>query len=467
MSVSLRKIYTLLFFLGLFFIPFNEFDGLEFLGEYSHEAATYFFLVGFMFLCVEFLFQGKVVFPYKSILIVLLFSFCVWTVISTLLNYETVSYNYFKQTSGFNRFIRQSFSLLFSAIVYTFLFWNVIKNYKVYDIFIRIRKVFLFSFLFVSLYGFIEILIVFFGMGSLRSVLDIFEYFPFVNNHIIPGGRKGISSVTFEIPALGTYLIMVFPWMVSYIFTEKRLYKFIPLIFLLILLFFSDSRSALIVIFLQLFALLVLLLLDVKYRKSTINVLKFGVVGVVLLLAVNSETVIEVVAEKADRVNFSKNLTENVSNKTRFGIQHATIQVFKENPIIGVGLGQSTYHSLPHYPYWSTVDNWEFELKYLDQTIKSFPPNYNIYTRLAAELGIIGLLLFVFLILGCFYYSFLVWKKSDDSYRFVGVILLLTFVGMAINWMQLDYFRQYGFWLGLMLLIKIGMDRKHLSDIDK
>ncbi|MET3731530.1 O-antigen ligase family protein [Moheibacter stercoris] len=430
-------------------------EGPTFLGEYSNESATYFFLIGFFILIIESLVRGKFAIPYKHHLMWILGAFILWATIATILNFDTVNQNFYKQTSGWNRFIRQNFSLLISAIVFPLFFWNIIKNNTVYENFLRIRKVLLFSFIFVSLYGFFEIAIVYLGMGFLMPVFDLFEYLPFINNNLHQGSRIGISSVTFEIPALGTYLIMVLPWMVSYIFTEKNILKYLPLGVSLILLFFSNSRSALIVILLQLIVLLILLILDPQYRKNTLSLLKYSSIAIFCLLLWNSEAIVKTVSEKADSVNFSKNLTKNVSNKSRFGIQHATLEVFKENPIIGVGLGQNTYHAIRHYPYWSTHNNWEFELKYKNQTDKSFPPNYNIYTRLAAELGVIGLGIFSILMLLCIYYSFMVWKLSNNSMRFVGVILIISFVGLSINWMQLDYFRQYGFWLCLMLLIQI------------
>src|SRR5690606_15146973 len=171
---------------------------------------------------IESLLRGKINIPYKNSLSLLLIGFIIWTALSTLINFETVSTNYFKHTSGFNRYIRQSISMLISLVIFTLLFWNVIKNYSVQRIFLLIRKVFLLSFLFVSIYGFIEIAIVFFGMHFLNPVLESFDFFPFVNTSLSIGNRMGISSVTYEIPALGTYLLTNFPWMISYIFTEKR-----------------------------------------------------------------------------------------------------------------------------------------------------------------------------------------------------------------------------------------------------
>lgn len=456
--ITLKQIYTLLFLLGIFFIPFNEFDGLSFLGEYKDEAASYFFLLGFAIAVVENLLAKKIHFPYKHPLIVLLILFIVWTFASTMLNFETVSTSFYKQTSGINRYIRQTISLMISAGCFTFLFWNVIRDLDIVKSIKLIRKVILYSFIFVSVYGFIEIAIVFFGMGFLRPILGVFEFFPFVNNSLHTGHRVGISSVTYEIPALGNYLIFVTPWMLSYIFTEKKWTKFIPSLIVLILMLFSNARAALVVVGLQFIGLVFVLIHDQRYKKLTILGLKAMSILLFSLLVLKSETIIEAVSQRADQLNFSKNLTQSGSNKSRFGIQYAALQVFKENPVCGVGFGQGTYHMVPHYPYWATINNWEFKYLYKNQQEKSFPSHYNMYTRLLSETGLIGTLLFVGLVFMCLYYSFIYWKKVEYQKKYLGVILLLSFIGYAINWIQTDFFRQYGFWLCLLLLIKVIED---------
>lgn len=452
--ITLKQIYTLLFLLGIFFIPFNEFDGLSFLGEYKDEAASYFFLLGFAMAVVENLLAKKIHFPYKHPLIVLLILFIVWTFVSTMLNYETVSTNFYKQTSGINRYIRQTISLMISAGCFTFLFWNVIKDLDIVKSIKLIRKVILYSFIFVSVYGFIEIAIVFFGMGFLRPVLGVFEFFPFVNNSLHTGHRVGISSVTYEIPALGNYLIFVTPWMLSYIFTEKKVMRFVPITVILILTFFSDARAALIVISMQLFLFLLVLLHDERFRLQTINILKIGAVAVFAILMIKGSAIINTAEEKLDRINFSKNLTQSISNKSRFGMQHAALEVFKENPVCGVGFGQGAYHMVPHYPYWATANNWEFKYLYKNQQLKSFPPQFNIYTRLLSEVGLVGSLLFLGLVAASILYALMYWVKINYTHKYIGSILFLSLVGIVVNWLQIDTFRQYGFWLSLILLIK-------------
>lgn len=452
--LSLKKIYTILFFLGIFFIPFNEFEGFSFLGEYKNEAATYFFLGAFLLVITENILEKKLYFPYKNKLIFVLICFLIWTAICTIVNYETVLHNFYKQTSGVSRYIRQTISMAMTLVVFTYTFWNVIKNYNYREIVLKVRKVLLYSLFFVFIYGCIEILIVFFGQGFLLPILKLFDFFPFVNTEISVN-RMGISSVTFEMPALANYLVTITGFMLSYIVTSKKITRFVPILMILILMVFSDSRTALIIVTFQVFIFIVMLYLHEEYREKTKAFVKIASILVLILFAVNSKTIVTKTSERLDGLNFSKNLTTNISNKSRFGMQYAALEVFKDNPIFGTGLGQGTYHMLKYYPYWATTKNYEFEIWYKNQKIKSFPPLFNMYTRLLAEVGIVGFSLFCFLVLLPILYSLSLWKKADDKDKFIGVILFLSFIGFAINWLQIDFFRQYGFPLCLMILIQV------------
>lgn len=459
--LSLKYIYTLLFSLGIFFIPFNEFDGLSFLGEYKDEAATYFFLFGFLFVVLETIVQKKFYFPYKHPLIIVLVVFTIWTFITFLVNYDTIKFNFYKQTSGISRYIRQTISFVIAAYCFSILFWNVINKLSITQAVLKIRKILLYSFSFVAFYAFIEIGIVYFGAGFLKPILNVFEYFPFINNHLHNGERIGISSVTFEIPALGNYLIFVAPWMLSYILTERGFLKYIPSLLVIILMLFSNARAAFVVILIQLFSFVLLLWYDKRFRSTVTITAKLLVIGLVALITFKPDMIFNTFSTKIDSISFSKNLTQSISNKSRFGMQVASLQVFKENPVYGVGFGQGAYHMVNHYPYWSTAHNWEFKYKYKNQSDKSFPPQFNIYTRLLAEVGFIGFLLFLILTSAPIFYALQFWKKADYRDKYIGVILVLSFLGFAINWLQLDFFKQYGFWLSLALLLKITSFFQH------
>lgn len=448
----LKQLYTILFFIGLFFFSFNEFEGIEAFGEFKNEAGAFFFLAGFFVLILD----GKIGLPIKNRLFLVLMIFLIWCLITTFLNLPTVLDSYFKHTGGLNRFIRQYVSLLLSCVLFFTLYWNVIKNMTVTEILLKIRKVFFLSLVVASAYGFLETLYVVFHIGPAYPVLKLFGYFPFLEPVV---HDKRISSIAFEPPFLAIYLITIAGWMFSYILTEKKWYKFVPSLAVLVLAYFSGSRTALLVIFIQLGIFLSFLYKTANYRKYIGYAAIFVVIGVVGLLAINAEKVIRSVETKLESLDFKGNLTKNVSNKSRFGMQYAAIQVWKENPIEGVGFGQQTYHSKHHYPGWATRENYEFELWYKNPKEKSFPPGYNLYIRLLAETGLVGVLIFIYIIYLSIKKSRFLVRVKDGDEKVLAMILLITFTGFAINWLQIDTFRIYGFWLSLAILIKLKTNK--------
>lgn len=452
--LTLKNIYTLLFFLGVFFMPFNDFEGLSFLGEYKNEAATYFFLGGFFVVCIEALLKTKLYFPIGSIYVRLILLFILWTLITFILNYNSISESYFKQTGGINRFVRQFISLIISVLIFNVLFWNVIRKNNIKSVFYGIRKAMLWSLIFVFFYGFIETLIVVFDVKKIISFFYFLDVFPFVNGHLHIGKR--ISSVSYNVPALGNYLITITPWMFSYLITSKKSFqKLYPLLLVLFLTFFSGSRTALINVTIQFFLIGMFLISQRRFREKLYVILKYILPIFIVFLFFNRESFYSTIYQKLDSLNFSKNLTESISNKTRFGMQYASLCVFKDNPIIGVGLGQETYHKRKYYPIWATENNHEFSAVFENEDISSFPPAYNIYTRLLAETGIIGTVIFIFLLVVSTYSAYYYFLRLNGDYKVITVVIFVSFVGLFVNWLQTDFFRQYGVWLCLMLLIRL------------
>ncbi|WP_415580526.1 O-antigen ligase family protein [Flavobacterium longum] len=303
-------------------------------------------------------------------------------------------------------------------------------------------------------YGVLETAIVYFNVGAARPILDLFDYFPFLDVNFPPGGR--ISSVAYESPALGNYLIAVSGWMFSYILTEKNnLYKFLPTLMVLFLTFFSGSRTAMATVGLQAVILFAIMYAMPQYRRTV--TVGFGYVAIVaaIMLAANGENIVRSVDEKLKSLNFSQNLKKNVSNQSRFGMQYASLQVFKEHPVVGVGFGQEAYYTRFEYPGWAKKDNWEFKAMYLNKNFPSFPTSYNLYTRLLAETGIIGVLIWCFMIYLCIANSIRLFKTSKEYEKVLAFILLISFTGMSLNWLQTDFFRQYAFWLCFVIMIRL------------
>ena len=459
MKVTLRHTYTLLFLLGVFFIPFNSYEGISFLGEYRKDAAIIFFLFSFLFFAIDSAFKRKIRLPQNNIFFQILLLFVGWLILTTVFNGYTVSQNYMKQTSGLSRFIRQFFSLLIALFLFITTY-NLAWKYSLKAVFLLLRKWFLYSFVFVTIYGVLETFVVYFRVEELKPVLLLFDYVPFVDVFLDFKFNR-ISSVAYEPPFLAIYLITIAGWMFSYILTSKGVKKYIPTIALFFLMFFSGSRTALIVVLLQFIVFLAAIFTVSKKYRLIIQRLLILISTIFLLLFIfNGKKVYNAIETKIESLSFKENLSDNISNKSRFGIQYTSLLIFLENPILGVGFGQQGYHARNKYPKWATSNNYEFELFYLNDNIKSFPPGYNIYTRLLAETGIIGFLIFISFIVLIFYQCNKLIKHRTDIEKVIPIVLLVSFVGFAVNWLQFDSFRVYGFWICFAILIRQLQNKK-------
>lgn len=443
-SLKVHNIIIWVLLLGVFFIPFNSWSGIGFLGEYYRDSCFLFFSFAFFLT----LFKKRINMPVNSLIFQFLILFILWSVLATLLNLNNVLEYYFKQTSGISRFINQFGSLIIASVIIPVTFYNGFKKINIDKIFRLIRGVILASLLIAFIYSVFEILIVKLNMVYLKkSILNLFDYFPFTEAKTDMRLRR-ISSVTFEPPALGTYLLSIAGWMFSYVFTEKNRLKYLPSLIVIFLGFMSGSRAAFFIILIQ---LLVAIIFFIKQRSRSNNIYKifFGVfIFSVLTLVYFNKPIFEYVKKEINSFKLDDS-THALSNKSRFGIQQAMLRVFKEHPISGTGYGLQAFESRKKYPVWAKKNNWEFRLKYLNQNDKRFPPGYNMYLRILSETGLVGLLFFGLIILQIFLWCYNNLKAKNSIVAF---IIFISMIGFSLNWLKMDSFRIYFFWLCLALI---------------
>jgi len=443
-SLKVHNIIIWVLLLGVFFIPFNSWSGIGFLGEYYRDSCFLFFSFAFFLT----LFKKRINMPVNSLIFQFLILFILWSVLATLLNLNNVLEYYFKQTSGISRFINQFGSLIIASVIIPVTFYNGFKKINIDKIFRLIRGVILASLLIAFIYSIFEILIVKLNMVYLKkSILNLFDYFPFTEAKTDMRLRR-ISSVTFEPPALGTYLLSIAGWMFSYVFTEKNRLKYLPSLIVIFLGFMSGSRAAFFIILIQ---LLVAIIFFIKQRSRSNNIYKifFGVfIFSVLTLVYFNKPIFEYVKKEINSFKLDDS-THALSNKSRFGIQQAMLRVFKEHPISGTGYGLQAFESRKKYPVWAKKNNWEFRLKYLNQNDKRFPPGYNMYLRILSETGLVGLLFFGLIILQIFLWCYNNLKAKNSIVAF---IIFISMIGFSLNWLKMDSFRIYFFWLCLALI---------------
>ena len=444
LDLNILNVSFVLILAGIFFMPFNSWEGISVLGEYYRDSCILFFLLAFFII----LFKKKIKLPLHSPIFYSLIVFLVWAALTTFINFETVLQNYFKQTSGVIRFLRQYFSLVLAAFILPVTFYNSFLNINPKRLIYLIRKVIYYSFVIVIIYSIIEILVVKFNMINLKkSVLNIFDYFPFVEAKT-DLRLKRISSITFEPPALGTYLITIFSWMCSYTITSKSYFKFIPDLLVIALAFISGSRAAFFIIIVQAIIFVFTISQSYQYNKIFSKIVLTSLIAISAGLLVYAPKIINYVDNEIQSFKLNDD-DHSLSNKSRFGIQYAMYQVFLDNPVVGTGYGQQAFVARSKYPSWAKRNNWEFRLKYLNQNSKRFPPGYNLYLRLAAETGALGLLGFLLVIS---YIMIWCYNNLKMQKNLLAIIVFVSMTGFMLNWLKMDTFRIYGFWICLALI---------------
>ena len=442
--ITIKNLIIPTLLLGIFFIPFNSWSGIGFLGEYYRDSCFLFFSFAFVLV----LFKRRINIPVKNLIFQFLILFILWSILATLFNAHNMADYYFKQTSGFSRFINQFGSLIIASIIIPLTFYNGFKWININKTFRLIRRVVLASLIIVLIYSIIEILIVKFNMVNLKKpLLNLFDYFPFTEAKTDMRLRR-ISSVTFEPPALGTYLLSIAGWMFSYILTEKKNFKYLPALIVLFLGFMSGSRAAFFAIIIQFIIASIIFLKNKNLTRNLYRVIiGFSTVSI-LTITFFSEPIYNYIKKEIDSFKLDDS-THSLSNKSRFGIQQAMFYVFLENPISGTGYGLQAFESRKKYPTWAKKNNWEFRLKYLNQNDKRFPPGYNMYLRILSETGLVGLLFFGLMLLQVFLWCFNNLKSENSTIAF---IILISMIGFSLNWLKMDSFRIYFFWLCLALI---------------
>ena len=443
-KMPVKNIILLMFSLGIFFIPFNSWSGISFMGEFYRDSCIIFFIFSFFFIITS----GSLKIPLSNLIFQLLIVFIFWCLFSFMFNINNALDYKFKQTTGIVRFIRQYGSLIIASALIPLTFYNVLKKFDLNFLLKLIRKTILASLVIVLIYSIIEVLIVKFNMIFLKkSLLNLFDYFPFTEAKI-DLRLKRISSVSFEPPALGTYLLSISAWMFSYVLTETKKWKYLPTIAVLFLAYISGSRAAFFIVLVQLIVaiyLFVIKTVSVKtvYRILIIAFFSFTFVAIIYNKQISSLIEKELASFKID------NSKHSLSNKSRFGIQQAMFRVFVQNPISGVGYGLQAFESSRMYPVWAKKDNWEFRLKYLNQNDKRFPPGYNLYIRILSETGVVGFLIFSLFLLHIFLWCFNNLKSKNETIVF---IIFISMIGFSLNWLKMDSFRIYFFWLCLAII---------------
>jgi len=247
-------------------------------------------------------------------------------------------------------------------------------------------------------------------LAGITSLLALFQYF-FLNpseSELVMRVHMGNSG------ALASYLSILFPWLLLYMNTSKKsglqyLYR-IVITLSLITIFFTQARAAWIAVIASGF--FILFFKNVVKIKETVN--QYKKIKTIFLLAFMGLFLI------SGYLLFS--LKKDSANGRVF-IWKRTLEVFADSPITGVGFQK--FGSV--YPLYQS--------KYLQQNpqdsavllANDINHAFNEYLHIAAELGSIGLILFlgIFIALGILFFKK---KEQLDNLELASYAGILSFL---------------------------------------
>jgi O-antigen ligase len=227
-----------------------------------------------------------------------------------------------------------------------------------------------------------------------------------VNQKVLFDWDERIRSVSFEPPAFGNYTGFAWPWLWFAAVAAplgRRWWPWLVLAAFTITIIASQSRTGLLMLGVNCIGLMALSFLYARSRSGGGG--SEAMAGLRMLLPVAALLVIVTLAYRT--WTQSQGLVDqvvagdSVSNHSRLAFQTAGLAIFQTHPLFGVGLGQFGFHVAEALPSWGFLSP---EVRPMITFPEAPWPNvYSIYVRLAAELGLVGVVGWCLLWLGLFF----------------------------------------------------------------
>jgi putative inorganic carbon (HCO3(-)) transporter len=277
-----------------------------------------------------------------------------------------------------------------------------------------------------------------------------------------------INSAMADVNSLGAYLSLLLPLIILLIVvTEERKKKYLLTVLAPVLFFcliFTNSRSSWVGFFGALVLLMIITYRDKLYllynnRFIRINFKKILWVGLSLLLASIAILVLiarsynieskKTVDSPMNLVFFTLNPNNMLDTVTTGRIKtywRSGTEMIKDHPLFGVGIGSFAIH----------FTDYKDKLKNA-----SHPENaHNYFLQIGAELGVVGLVVFLYLIVIIFRTAFIGLKKTNERYwKFILLGILSGIFGFLLTCLAqhplLLIEIQFIFWLFVSLIFMV------------
>jgi O-antigen ligase len=149
----------------------------------------------------------------------------------------------------------------------------------------------------------------------------------------------------------------------------------------------------------------------------------------------------------------SGDLVGSVKKDPRLFLSNPFIEMIKDHPVTGIGFGMDTYADRRLVKRYNAMLDQNSRLD--ERWLSSFYYPHSIYIDLAARLGIVGLLIFFYLVLSYFRAGWAIVRSSRDEFlRRWSVSLMVAFFALLV----IGVFESYlGFTISVVLYIQCAM----------
>lgn len=431
------------FFLALavFLIPFNGFTSHPAFGEFQSELAFFIFFP----LVAALLPSSRFV---QSRLFWLALFMAVVLAVSTLLNLNDIMAATLRGRSGFNKFATSLIVLLFMM-----LFAETLERllcHKGTLLRLVVRPTLYCTVLLLALAG-LELVTWYSGTANM-----VYEGLMALLRPGADANPGRLNTVSFEPSVFSLYLAFSLVFMLGLrgFFPPRwkpwAAYVLIPLTVVTVLL--SNGRTGIIntVLVLAMHGiLLVVLRRPVLGRQAALLltlVPPLVLLSIHVLLFVNYASVVNSILGSV-----------SISNLSRFAAIATCLEIFKQHPFFGAGLGQYAFNAERLMPVWGWYSP-EVQLAFdpAPDVPVTWPPAHSFFMRLAAELGVFGLLAYFGSL------SFIVWKmackmleekRRTHAYPWVAHTFLLGWVFVCFAGIAYDSYRQFVVWIFIACML--------------
>lgn len=387
--------YLMMICLGLAIIAVPFWDSIaswKILGNMGGQLSFFplglFLLLGF----IRTIIAKRMLLPVKSKSFKCIVLFVLVLCLSVIANYTSIANNFFKQTSGIAHMRNQMMVLMFYIGILCMVY-NIFSRRKDYKYLLWLRKCWYISCVIPICYGFLEMgnMIHIDGCTTLKTFCDMI----FRGNSGIYWAR--LRSVAYEASYLAPYLTAALPWIFSGIAAMNRIERYVCVVFTALFLtigYFSFSRTVHVILIVDLIGCCLFFRNKIQQKWKAYllcMILALFFIGIfykyVYLYSFDVISYIDGIGYKYSIVTLKG--TENFSNMARYASWIAGLKVFICNPVLGVGWGQYGFYAADLYPQWA-LQSSEIQI-WANASLLPWPPVFNLYVKLLAESGLLGL----------------------------------------------------------------------------